>query len=127
MNRYFEEDKRATDEICGEPEPDKVILAWGSRTRHIFVNDTLLCEKKPKTTDGYSRKGGHYMSYQLQMPRVPKTHPDEKYNHSDGIIPALPLDEIKIHGIGLCRRTICAACQKRYDKIFMPTAFLSNC
>lgn len=145
MNRYFEEDKRATAEICGEPEPDVVILAWASRKRHLFINDVLLCEKRHKTTDGYSAKGRHYISYQLDMPKEPMRNPDMTHTHGDGIIPAMPLDEIVIpmtpdfrqywekkDGLksviqkGLDRRSICAACQKRYDKIFMPTAFLSN-
>ena len=124
MNRYFEEDKRMTAEICGEPEPDVVILAWASRKRHIFVNGVLLCEKQHKSA-GYSPKGGHYISYQLEMPSKPKTDPDSKHTHTDGIIPALPLDEIKIGDGGISRRSICAACQKRYDKIFMPS--FSNC
>lgn len=125
MNRYFEEDKRMTAEICGKPEPDTVILAWASQKRHLFVNGVLLCEKKPKTTDGYSRKGGHYISYQLEMPSSALTVPDERYSHGEGIIPALPLDEIKIGNGGISRRSICAACQKRYDKIFMPS--FSHC
>ena len=119
MNRYFEEDKRATAEICVPVEPDKVVLAWASRKRHLFVNGVLLCEKKHKTGDGYNHKGGHYMSYQLEFPTWDKRGPDEKYAHFDGIIPAKPLDEIG----GIIRSSICAACQKRYDKIFMSTSF----
>ena len=122
MNRYFEEDKAATAEICGQPEPDQVILAWASRKRHIFVNGTLLCEKVHKSA-GYSPRGRHYISYQLDMPKSPKATPDEKYCHSDGIIPAMPLDEIKIGNGGISRKSICVTCQKRYDKIFMPTSF----
>lgn len=118
MNRYFEEDKCATAEICGEPEPDVVILAWASRKRHLFVNGVLLCEKQHKSA-GYSPKGGHYVSYQLEMPNKPKTDPDTKHTHTDGGIPPLPLDEIKIGDGGISRRSICAACQKRYDKIFV--------
>lgn len=123
MNRYFEEDKIATSEICGSPEPDIVTLAWASRKRHIFVNRVLLCEKQHKSA-GYSRNGGHYISYQLEMPTKPKTTPDIKHTHTDGVIPALPLDEIKTGDGGISRRSICAACQKRYDKIFMPSSFL---
>lgn len=118
MNRYFEEDKQVSAEICGEKEPDVVVLAWASRKRHIFINGVLLCEKKHKTHGGYSHKGGHYMSYQIEMPNRPKTDPDIKYTHTDGIIPALPLDEIKIGSGGISRQSICVACQKRYDKIF---------
>ncbi len=119
MNRYFEEDKQATAEICGQPEPDKVILAWASRKRHLFVNGVLLCKKKHKTRDGYNHKGAHYMSHQLEFPTWEKRGPDEKYTHLDGIIPAKPLDEVG----GIIRTSICAACQKRYDKIFVPTSF----
>lgn len=117
MNRYFEEDKQATAEMGSKPEPDTVILAWASRKRHIFVNGVLLCEKQHKS-NGYSPKGRHYVSYQLEMLSKPKSDPDTKHTHTDGIIPALPLDEIKIGDGGILRDSICAACQKRYDKIF---------
>jgi len=96
----------------------KVVLAWASRKRHLFVNGVLLCGKKPKTGDGYSRKGGHYISYQLEMPDKPMIHPDTKYTHTDGIIPYLPLDEIRIGNGGISRKSICADCQKRYDLHF---------
>jgi hypothetical protein len=128
MNRYFDEDKRATAEICGEPEPTKVCLAWGSRKRHLFVNDVLLCEKRFETAGGYSRKGGHSISYQIAgLPTYQMTTPDQKFSHGDGIIPALPLDEIKIGDGGISRKSICAACQKRYDKLFIPTSSFFHC
>lgn len=123
MNRYFEEDKAATAEICGQQPEFQVILAWASRKRHIFINGVLLCEKKHKTTAGYSVKGRHHISYQVEMPNQPMSAPDGKYTHGDGIIPAMPLDEIKIGDGGISRRSICVVCQKRYDKIFVPTSF----
>ena len=95
----------------------QVILAWASRTRHIFVDGKLLCEATHKT-NGYSPKGGHYVSYQLEMPDKPKTHPDISHTHTDGIIPFLPLDEIKIGNGGISRKSICRKCQKQYDKLF---------
>ena len=81
MNRYFEEDKQATAEMGSKPEPDTVILAWASRKRHIFVNGVLLFAKQHKS-NGYSPKGRHYVSYQLEMPSWPMTHPDTKHTHT---------------------------------------------
>lgn len=101
-------------EICCQPDTNKVVLAWASRKRHIFVNGILLCASRHKTGDGYNHKGGHYMSYQLEFPTWEKRDPDQKCAHFDGIIPAKPLDEIG----GIIRSSICTACQKRYDKIF---------
>lgn len=94
-----------------------ITLAWASRKRHLFVDGRLLCEKTHKSA-GYSPRGGHYISYQLDMPKTPKQCPDERYCHSDGTIPFLPLDDIKIGDGGILRSSICATCQKRYDKLF---------
>ena len=97
-----------------QPSQAKVItLAWASRKRHIFIDGKMICQCDHKTRGGYSKKGGHYVSYQMEMPTYKKT-PDSTYTHTDGVIPALPLDKIG----GIFRKSICAICQKKYDSIF---------
>jgi hypothetical protein len=97
----------------------KIVIAWASRKRHIFIDGALLCAKEPKTKCGYSgrRRGGHLISYQIEMPDSEIQKPDEKYSHGEGIIPDLPLDEIKIGSGGIIRSSICTSCQKKYDKM----------
>ena len=94
-----------------------VILAWASRKRHIFIDGDLICGKKGKTTAGYSVKGRHLISYQIEMPTKPLAFPDQRYSHGEGIIPFEPLDSIKIGDGGISRRSICLSCQKKYDKL----------
>jgi hypothetical protein len=93
----------------------EVIIAWGSRKRHIFIDGKLLCETKHKPD--YSR-GGHYCSYTLSgLPKHDKK-PDVDYKggggaHLDGVIPFKPLDEIG----GIITRSICNKCQALFSKL----------
>jgi hypothetical protein len=90
---------------------DKVVIAWGSRKRHIFIDGEILCKVKHKP--GYS-KGGHYNSYDLDpgvFDRKFKGDLDQ-YTHTDGII---EFKSLEIQGI--MRESICKKCQKKYDKL----------
>ena len=89
----------------------KVVIAWGSRKRHIFIDGKILCGKNHKPA--YS-KGGHYNSYDLDSSvfEKRKEHKDTKYTHTDGIIEFKSLESQ-----GIIRKSICKKCQKKYDKM----------
>lgn len=89
----------------------KVVLAWGSRKRHIFIDKELLC--KTRHNPGYS-KGGHYNSYDLDSDvfEYRMKSIDTEYSHYQGIIKFVPLKKQKI-----ILSSVCKKCQKEYEKL----------
>lgn len=97
----------------------KVVIAFGSRSRHIFVDSKEpICTTQHK--GGYSR-GGHYNSYSLDSGvfDTERTQEDVNYSrggglHTQGIIPFLPLSDITPK---IITSSICKKCQEKYNKL----------
>ncbi len=99
---------------CCAPVPS-VCLAWATKKRHIAVDGKVLCEPKHKTY-GYSYNNGQYNSISLSgLPTDRKTHDDDKYTHSGGIIDFSPLNQ---QSVKIDARSICAKCLSKYESLF---------
>ena len=95
----------------------QVILAWGQKKRHIAVDGKVLCQ--PKFSNNIRQRGetGYNSLTVSGIPTEEKTIADDKYTHTDGIIPSLPLHEILIQGKPLVQKSICAKCKKIYGNL----------
>ena len=93
-----------------------VALCWATKKRHIAVDGKVLCEPKHKTT-GYSVKNGSYNSLSLSgIPtHLKETNDGDKYSHSDGVIPFLPIDKQPFF---INTKSICFKCLKKYNNLF---------
>lgn len=91
-----------------------VCLAWAQKKRHIVVDGHVLCQ--PDFSNHIRQRGeSGYNSISISgIPNYLKKDNDTKFTHTDGIIPAKPLDEID----GIIQASICTKCKKKYAKLF---------